>query len=129
MILRAVSGKGLTGIFTTDITFLTWAFLLGSAIYLFLSLFILNREMRTIENSYKRIKAQYSDILDKGDLTRIFQDDLPLKEITQEVRRRAVVITVAWLLVILILADAAYALQRDDEPPIPRQAIDSPGTR
>jgi hypothetical protein len=126
MILRAVSGKGLTSIFTTDITVLTWAFLLASSIYLILSLFMLNREMRTIRNSYHRIKVQYSDILDPGDLKRIFQDDQPLKEISQEVSRRAAAITVAWIAVVLILAGAAFVLQRDDEPPIPKQIIESP---
>ena len=129
MILRAVAGKGLTGIFTTEITILTWVFLLVSAIYLFLSLFMLNREMRMIKNSYGRIKTEYSDVLNVDDLARIFRDDQALKEITEEVKRRAVVITVAWLAVVISLAGVAYALQRDDEPPIPQQTINSPGTR
>jgi hypothetical protein len=129
MVLRAVSGKGLSGIFTTDITVLTWAFLGASSIYLCLSLFMLSRDMRTLGNNYARIKTQYLDILDSGDLKRIFQDDQPLRDIGHEVKRRALVITLAWIAVVAILAGVAYALWRDEEPPIPQQTIESPAKR
>lgn len=129
MILRAVAGKGLSGIFTTDITVLTWAFLLASAVYLCLSLFMLNRDMRTTRSSYNRMKTQYSDVLDSGDLKRIFQDDRALKDISDEVKRRATAITIAWVTIIVILAGVAYALSRDDESPIPPQTIKAPDNR
>ena len=90
---------------------------------------MLSRDMRTVRNSYQRIKDQYSDILDSGDLRRIFRDDQPLRDIVDEVKRRAVVITIAWIAVVTILAGVAYALSRDEERPIPQQIIESPGKR
>lgn len=75
------------------------------------------------------MKTQYSDVLDSGDLKRIFQDDQALKDISDEVKRRATAITIAWITIIVILAGVAYALSRDDEPLIPPQTIKAPGSR
>lgn len=75
------------------------------------------------------MKTQYSDVLDSGDLKRIFQDDRALKDISDEVKRRATAITIAWVTIIVILAGVAYALSRDDESPIPPQTIKAPDNR
>ncbi len=111
MILSAIGGKGLSGIFTTDITYLTYAFLAGSVVYLGLSLLILNRERKTIEGNYASLKGQYADILDPADLNRIFQSDQPLA-ISKEVKLRATWITAAWIMVTLILATVTFTLHR-----------------
>jgi ABC-type uncharacterized transport system YnjBCD permease subunit len=119
MILSAIGGRGLTGIFTTEITYLTYAFLAVSSIYLVLSLLILKRDVKRIKAQHTTLKDQYSDILDPGDLNLIFPDN-KLDDISNWVKRQAIWIAVAWVLVTLILGAVAFTLhQKEALRPVP----------
>ncbi|MDX6445140.1 MAG: hypothetical protein QOH71_2214 [Blastocatellia bacterium] len=113
MILSAMGGRGLTGIFTTDITYLTYAFLAGSIVYLGISRLILSRQRKHNEANYRSLKDQYSGILDLEDLSQIFHDD-KIAAISSEVKRQAMWITVGWVVVTLILGVVAFTLHRKE---------------
>lgn len=109
-IVNAVAGKGLINVFTRDVTYLTYSFLAGSLAFLGISLMLFRRQRTRIENDYESVKRQYKDILDPDDLVRIFENDEPIKRICDEMRKVAIWVTVAWIVVIIALAVTAMRL-------------------
>ncbi len=124
IIVNGVSGKGLQGVFTRDITYLTNAFLGGSLVYLALSVYIFLRQRTRIKKDFNTTKEQYADLLDQEDLARLFKTE-QINEIIAEMRRMAIGISLAWIIVVLGLGYVTNTLYLSTTPntPVPQTQI------
>lgn len=111
VLLNALSTGSINNIFTKEIAILSYAFIFGSTIYFFISLYDIEQEIKQYIKYYKRQKKFYEDILNKKDIENIFLNDKPFEEdldrinvIKKEYSIFWVVISIILLLVINVLA-------------------------
>lgn len=95
------SVKPLNNIFTKDITTIIEVIVLGSFIFMLISIFEHNSNMKSIEDSYKLLKNSYEEILSKEDIKEIFDDDKIKKETFKKVKYWRNIYIIIWTILLV----------------------------
>lgn len=116
MIINIVSDRPLDNIFTKDITFILELFLLGSIIYLLISIRENKYKLRKIKSGYDILKQSYTEILSEQDLKDIFREDKAINDALLEVENGTKIYISIWagfiFIAIILLEFISY------EPPL-----------
>lgn len=97
IILNSVSGNGLQNIFTKEIAYISFAFIIISFVYLLFLRRLSTLKIIRFKDTYNRFKRQYSDLLNEDDINRILDDDNFLKEDTAYIKRSINTYSWAWI--------------------------------
>ncbi|MBN1216220.1 MAG: hypothetical protein JXA99_12370 [Candidatus Lokiarchaeota archaeon] len=109
MILIKILSKGnLTDVFTEDVSYLSFAFLLISFIYFIVSLLELKKNKNRFSDSYNNLKNRYKDLLDPIDLNKIFQNDEELESDLSFIKKRMMNYSILWLSSLLIFFGTVF---------------------
>lgn len=109
MVLIKILSKGrLTDVFTKDISYLSFAFLLISFIYFIVSFWELKKNKRRFSDSYYNLKNRYKDLLDSVDLDKIFQHDEELKSDLSFIKKRMISYSILWLISLFIFFGTVF---------------------
>lgn len=103
MIANIVSSTPLDNIFTKDITVLVYSILMGSAVFLGLSVIETNYKVKKIEKSYVSLKENYTEILSQDDIEEIFKNDKLFVEVKREIQSKTILLSVLWAIVLVFL--------------------------
>lgn len=103
VILNAFSEGRFEGIFTKDITVISYAILLISFFFLLSSKWYAWMERHRYKVQYKRLKKMYKNILSREEIKEIFDSDEPYMEDLRFVSFKIWLFTITWLLEILII--------------------------
>lgn len=103
VILNAFSEGRFEGIFTKDITVISYAILLISFFFLLSSKWYAWMEHHRYKVQYKRLKKMYKNILSREEIKEIFDSDEPYMEDLRFVSFKIWLFTITWLLEILII--------------------------
>ncbi len=109
-ITNTVQNSSLKNIFTMDVTILTYLILLGSLVYLGISLMGVNIKLNGLKQGYIGLKNNYSELLDEKDIKEIFKDDVVLKESIKKLEKSKKLIILSWIAVIIIMLIAVELL-------------------
>lgn len=103
IIANIVSSNPLDNIFTRDITLLLYAILVGSIVFLMVSIIETNYKAKSIEKSYYTLKENYTNTLSIDDIEEIFKKDNILLDAKQEIKNKTILFSIIWILFIVIL--------------------------
>lgn len=87
IIANIVSDTPLDNIFTNDVVAICCWILLGSFVYLFISLKETDFKVSRYKEEYKQLKKSYTDFLDDSDINEIFENDKPYIENIKEIEK------------------------------------------
>lgn len=104
------TGK-LENIFTKEIVYISFAFIVGSFIYMVISVIQVYKEFKRHRKMYDRIKANYEDVLDSRDIARIFKNDAYINEDKRYVINKTIIATIGWILILGIMTYIIYILR------------------
>lgn len=102
-LINIVSEAPLSNIFSDDVKRIFYVIILGSIIFMVLSIWEINRRITGIENSYYKLKDNYADILDEKDLNSVFRDDNIFIEAKERVKNRRNWTIFIWIVFIVIM--------------------------
>ena len=102
LLSNAISSQPLNNVFTKDITVISEVILAGSIIFMLISIFEHNRNIDSINKSYKVLKDSYTDILSEDDIKKIFDDDKIMSKTLTTIKRWKKVYVIIWISVIFI---------------------------
>lgn len=102
LLANIVSANPLDNIFTKDITTLVYAILLGSIVFLVISIRETNYKIKTIEKAYNSLKENYIDILSENDIQEIFKKDKTFDDTKKEIQNKTRFFAIAWVSVIVL---------------------------
>lgn len=102
IIANVVSDKPLDNIFTDDIVAICCWILLGSFVYLFISLKETDFKIRRYKEEYKQLKKSYTDFLDESDINDIFENDKSYIENIKEIESIKQKYKNIWIFMIII---------------------------
>lgn len=97
VVVKAISNQDFTGNFTPKLAAIAYFLLTASIIHWFISLLLLNREIRQMEKSYLAVQKRYDDLLDPKDLANIFNDDDEYQSVLGNVRYKRMLYSLAWI--------------------------------
>lgn len=97
IIINIVSDKPLDNIFTKDITFILELILLGSIIYLIISISETKYKLKKIKSGYQILKQSYTEILSDQDLEDIFREDKAITDAIKEVKSGTRLYMILWI--------------------------------
>jgi hypothetical protein len=110
IVFNSLSTGKLSGIFTKDITIISFGLVVISSFYLIVSYIeILNKKKR-FESVYLKLKKRYADILDKEDINRIFQDNDEYNQDVQYINRNVRIYNILWISILLIITTIVLSL-------------------
>ena len=84
-------------IFTKDITFILELILLGSIIYLIISISETKYKLKKIKSGYQILKQSYTEILSDQDLEDIFREDKAITDAIKEVKSGTRLYMILWI--------------------------------
>ncbi|MBP2027384.1 hypothetical protein J2Z35_001178 [Acetoanaerobium pronyense] len=116
IIINIVSDNPLDNIFTRDIILILELILLGSIIYLLISISENKYRLKKIKSGYQVLKDSYNEILSNQDLEDIFKEDKAIKNAIKEVEdgtKKYMILWVGFILLSLSLLEFISS-----EPPI-----------
>ncbi|MGX9755992.1 hypothetical protein ACWYRQ_06930 [Clostridioides difficile] len=102
VLANIVSSKPLNNIFTKDIVYLLETILVGSIVYLFISVLEMNYNLKKLEKGYEDLKNNYTDILDANDILEIFNNDKTFNDNVKDVKKKRILFTGMWIVAILV---------------------------
>lgn len=102
ILLNTIATGNLSNIFTKDITFISYTFIIGSFFYLILTLIDYRKSIKRYVKFYNRQKEFYKDILNNADIDNIFLNDKPFKDDLKGIRWLALRYSLLWIFVILL---------------------------
>lgn len=94
---------GVRSIFTKDITIITFIILIGSLLYLLISIDEVNKKIVRYKKSYYMLKDMYKDVLDETDIDNIFNHDKEIKDIEKEIYKSRDKVTLVWCIIIVLI--------------------------
>ncbi len=100
----------LTGIFTKEITRLSYFVLAGSLAYMIIGLAEMHYKMQRISKGYDALKDGYRELLDENDLAEMFRQDKVLRENQAEAARLRIIICAVWLIALVAVFFVVEAL-------------------
>ncbi len=112
-ISNATSSQPLNNIFTKDITAISEIIILGSFVFMLLSIFEHNNNMKNIEKSYELLKKNYNDLLSPDDLNKIFENDSIKNDAMNLVNRFKKIYVGLWIVFLLICVFCVENLSSD----------------
>lgn len=104
-VFNSLSSDKMSKIFTNDITWISYAVLLISLVFLYITKSQTKSDIERIKKQYDRLKNMYTDILDKKDLDNIFKSDA-LDEDINYIEEKLELYSKFWLTEIVVLAIA-----------------------
>ena len=90
VLANIVSDQPLDNIFTKDIILIMEIVLCASLLYFFICNMQLGYEVKKVKDSYKLLKSNYEDILEKEELRRIFKDDELMNDMQEEIKQKRI---------------------------------------
>jgi len=102
-VLRILSTKKFTDVFTKDATLLSFAFILISLAYMLFSIIKLNRERARLLRKYENIKSRYEDLLIKDDIDKILNGDAEFKYEDSYIKSQRKLYSWLWGVTLLLL--------------------------
>ncbi|MBR2412011.1 MAG: hypothetical protein IKB08_09850 [Clostridia bacterium] len=102
ILANIVSSNPLDNIFTKDITILVYAILIGSVIFLVLSIIETNYKVKTIEKSYFSLKENYIETLSNDDIAEIFKNDKMYNDVKREIKHKTIWLSILWSFAIVL---------------------------
>lgn len=94
----------LDNIFTNQVIAIINIILLGSVIYMGISIYEVNMMIKNLDNGYKELKNKYTGLLDNIDIIEIFGNDEFEEQSIKETRRKRNIIVGIWIVMIAIIA-------------------------
>jgi hypothetical protein len=101
VVLNAVSGEEDGVIFSTQIAMISYGLLLISGLFLIASIWEIIQDINRFKNNYKRIRSYYGDILNDGDIEKIFCNDRYHKEDISYVWSKTKFYSVIWVITLV----------------------------
>jgi len=122
IVVRVLSAKDMKGAFTLEATMLSFAFLLISFVYFFISRWEVRQQRLRYTESYNNMKCRNEDLLTKEDIEKILNNDRDYKADLALIDGKLREYSVLWLLLLGILAIITlisfYLNQRDIYNPV-----------
>jgi len=109
-IINSINAGQTKNIFNKDITYLTYAFIAMSSIYLILNIWDIRGNTEKIKSKLDDIKESYDNILDSHDLHRIFNKSKLDKDI-EFLNNQIKYYSIAWCVILVIILITAYNLK------------------
>lgn len=103
ILANIVSNQPLNNIFTYEITIIFECIILGSLVFLLISLFELSYKIRKIQDSYKLLKDNYSSIFTTHDLNETFDNDKMMSDMLDSINRNRTFFSIMWIVSLLII--------------------------
>lgn len=110
VVMNILSDKKLDNIFTRDITNLSIVICIISLLNLVVTLYIIRQDLKIFEQQYQRVKHNYDDILNSGDINNIFKNDEYFKSDKKIIKDKLTTYIIVWILGITILLMLIYHL-------------------
>lgn len=104
IISNSLSDNKLENIFTKDITVISIAFIIGSIIFLKMSINEANSEVERFKTLYVRLKKNYEDILNENDIENLFNESEFLDEDIKFINNKISTYRNTWIFMILIMS-------------------------
>lgn len=101
VLANIVSDNPIDNIFTNDVVAICCWILLGSFIYLFISLKEMNFKKDRYIEEYNQLKLSYRDVLDENDIIEIFDNDKVYKENIDTLSKIKKKYTIVWITMII----------------------------
>lgn len=98
VLANIVSDQPLDNIFTKDIILIMEIVLCASLLYFFICNMQLGYEVKKVKDSYKLLKSNYEDILEKEELRRIFKDDKMMNDMQEEIKQKRRFFACIWII-------------------------------
>lgn len=95
-------------VFSKDISYMSLLLLIGSGLYLLLSIWEEYSEYKRYEEIYYRFKKSYNDVLDTNDIESIFKNDEYLKNDKKYIIKKSRVYIFIWIVVLIVLFSFTY---------------------
>jgi hypothetical protein len=102
VVLNAVSGEEDGVIFSTQIAMISYGLLLISGLFLIASIWEIIQDINRFKNNYKRIRSYYGDILNDGDIEKIFCNDRYHKEDISYVWSKTKFYSAIWVITLIV---------------------------
>ncbi len=110
IVIRVLSKGEFVNIFSLDATVLSFAFLLGSFAYFWVSRWEIKEQRKRFVDSYHNLKERYTDLLENDDIKKILNDDKEFNEDVKFIDSKRKIYTRLWLLVLSLLAGSTIFL-------------------
>lgn len=104
VVVRAISTSGFANLFTNEVAWLSYFFVIVSILYFIISLWDLNLGRKRIVNSYTLLKRRYEDLLDPNDITRILNNDVEFRNDMNYITRKRNYISLLWVVCFSLLS-------------------------
>ena len=98
VLANIVSDQPLDNIFTKDIILIMEIVLCASLLYFIICNMQLGYEVKKVKDSYKLLKSNYEDILEKEELRRIFKDDELMNDMQEEIKQKRRFFACIWII-------------------------------
>lgn len=102
ILANIVSEQPLENIFTKDITVLCEIILLGSVVYMLISVFEIYYQRRKMKESYFYLKKNYEDIFSTEELNEIFGNDKMFNDAQNSVKKGIITFSIFWSVFIAV---------------------------
>lgn len=103
LLTNVVSDNRLNNVFTKDIAMISYIILIGSVLYLIVSILEVVFRFNSYQKKYYDLKSSYQDLLDKSDIDTIFMNDKSYNENRGQIVKSTTIISAIWLLIILTI--------------------------
>ena len=101
VLANIVSDQPLDNIFTKDIILIMEIVLCASLLYFIICNMQLGYEVKKVKDSYKLLKSNYEDILEKEELRRIFKDDEMMNDMQEEIKQKRILFACIWIILLI----------------------------
>lgn len=98
------SSAQLDNIFTNQVVAIVNIILLGSVVYMVISVYEINMMIDNLDKGYKELKNRYDGLLDTIDIEEIFGNDEFKDKSIKETRKKRNIIIVVWIAMIILIA-------------------------
>ena len=115
ILTNIVSEQPLENIFTREITIIFDIVLLGSLIYMIISVFEVCYQRKKMETSYNNLKNNYVDIFSEDEIKSIFGQDKMFEDAQKSVKRGIIGFSILWLIFIVA---AFFVIENLSQAPI-----------
>ncbi|MDT2502367.1 hypothetical protein P7D95_16320 [Enterococcus avium] len=101
ILFNTLANGNLVNVFTAELTVISFAMLIVSAVYLTISLIEMNDDIKKLDSYYDKNKKYYSSILNDQDIERLFDDDESYDDDKTYMKKQRKLICILWVFSIL----------------------------
>jgi hypothetical protein len=128
IVTRVLSTHEFENIFSKDATILSFAFLVLSLVYFFVSRWEINAQKKRFEESYLDMKSRNEDLLTKEDIEKILNSDAEHNKDVQFIEEKQKWYSVLWIVFVVVLMLATLILSMGHHPVVKTPAAQSVDT-